>query len=138
MDPMQAELLRLYHDLDEELARLGWTCKACGECCRFSEHGQTLYCTGVEADYLLGSETPKSATEELCAFLVNGTCSRRSRRTICCRTYYCSLVGAGAMEKVTERYLSRLKEIYDRAGQGWDYRSLAKHINDRNASDSKD
>ncbi len=132
-------LIEIYRDLDAEISQLTWTCRACATCCRFADLGHELYITTIEADHLVeGAEIPVAITPEVCPFLIDGKCSRRERRTICCRTYYCCVNGEGLMEALTERYLARLKELHLRLGIPWHYASLSTHLNERNMRAGKE
>ena len=62
---MRDSLERLYQDLDADIARRGWTCRACGACCEFERSGQILFCTSIEADYLAdGGDVPDDVSDQ--------------------------------------------------------------------------
>lgn len=129
---MRDSLAKLYEDLDAEIARRGWTCRACGACCEFERSGQILFCTSIEADYLAdGGDVPDGVSDQTCPFLVDDKCMRRDRRTICCRTFYCQMAGTGEMESLTEEYLKRLKRLHVTNRVEWKYARLAEHLNGR-------
>ncbi len=128
----------LYRDLDADIARRGWKCNACGKCCRFAELGHELYCTEIEAEYLSeASEMTEETLDETCPFLREGRCSRRERRTICCRTYFCAEAGKGDMEAVTEEFLRRLRILHDQKGMPWRYARLTEHLKRRKSNSGK-
>jgi hypothetical protein len=50
---LRAEVLRLYQEVDRQVAAAGPVCVASGRCCRFKEYGHTLFLSNLEADVLL-------------------------------------------------------------------------------------
>jgi len=121
-------LTRLYAWLDAEVARRGWTCRACGECCHFARHGHELFCSALEAAYLFGDDASGEMTDpSVCPFLENERCTRRDRRTLSCRIYHCSASGGDEMSALSEEALSRLKRLHERLGLPWRYASLWRH-----------
>ncbi|GAG33488.1 unnamed protein product [marine sediment metagenome] len=126
------ELARLYRELDAEIARLGWGCRACGECCCFQEHGHELLCSEVEAEYLVtGAQLPEVITDEVCPFLDDRRCTRRQRRTLACRTYFCDAAAEEKMTALTELWTDRLKRLHEHFDIGWKYARLSEHLNRR-------
>lgn len=136
MSPMES-LLDLFRELDAELASHGWSCRGCGACCRFAEFGHSLFISSLEADRLFGDDVPDDAQEHVCVFLVDGHCSRRDRRSLGCRTFYCTESGKGEIESITERYVKRVKELHERSGIPWTYATVASHANRRKTRQGK-
>jgi hypothetical protein len=137
MSPMES-LLELFRELDAELASRGWACRGCSACCRFGEFGHALFLSSLEADLLIGDDVPEHAEEGTCVFLVDGRCSRRGRRALGCRTFYCAEAGKGEIESLTEHYTKRLKELHERSGTPWCYMTVASHANRRKSRARKE
>ena len=129
-DRITRDLVRLYEALQDELDRgAGQTCRACGECCHFGEQIHQLYCSDIEAAYLLaGEEPPEVIRDEVCPFLREGRCSRYERRTLACRTYFCDGDSKELTRALTERYVRRLKALHEQWGRPWRYARLAEHL----------
>ncbi|HUW55148.1 MAG TPA: hypothetical protein VMZ92_00785 [Planctomycetota bacterium] len=126
------ELAQLYRDLDAEMERSGRTCRACGDCCRFAKHGHCLFCSEVEAEFLVaGADVPEAVTDEVCAFLQDGRCTRHDRRTLGCRTYFCDAHGDARTAGQAEAWVGRLKTLHTRFGVAWKYARLSEHLNHR-------
>jgi len=123
----RAELLTLYRELDDEVAKLTTSCKQCGRCCHFVESGLHLFMGPVEASVFFEAPLPGQLTDEgACPYLVEDVCTNRSGRSIGCRTYFCEPLSVEALSRVHERYLNRTKEMADRLGVSWRYVSLSE------------
>ena len=130
-DPFD-DLRMFYHRVDREVERQGWTCRTCGDCCRFTSFGHEVFCTQVEADYLLDAGVPKSPTAEgVCPFLRNNRCTRRARRMLPCRAFFCYPGVSAAVADLTEGFLQELKDLHRRWGLPWRYSRLADHLRGR-------
>ena len=137
-DRLARELTRLYRELDREIAGRAWRCRACGECCHFARHGHDLFCSAVEAEWLAGSdELPPVAQDDVCIFLDSGRCTRRKRRTLGCRTYFCE-APPEEMTVLAESYLARLKSLHKRLEVPWRYDRLSAHLARRNTLHRKE
>ncbi len=53
-------MLKLYAEVDREVAAAGPVCVASGKCCRFKEYGHVLFLSNLEADVLLESPALRS------------------------------------------------------------------------------
>jgi hypothetical protein len=131
----------VYGRVDGLLAAAG-TCKACGNCCRFTPGGIVLFASAVEVAYLLEvAGTPDShgeiprlaalarndsacpASEDAaawrCPYQRENLCAARGGRMLGCRTYFCEPPAREAGERVYEEALHEIRGI---AGQGaWWY-----------------
>jgi Fe-S-cluster containining protein len=137
-DLLVRELTRLYRALDKEIAALGWRCRACGECCRFARHGHQLFCSQVEAEWLAGpAELSVKTDDDVCMFLDGARCTRRRRRTLGCRTYFCQ-APSEQMSTLAETCLARLKSLHERLGMPWRYDRLSSHLARRNTMRHKE
>jgi len=129
MDASRSGLLEIYRLAGEEIeARATLVCKLSGRCCRFREAGHRLYLTALEYEEMvrLGG-TPPAREDGACPGLEDGLCGNREGRALACRTYFCSdEEEAGA---VTERGHARIRELHDRHGLPYVYRSLEDHRN---------
>jgi len=129
MDATRSGLLEIYRLAGEEIeAGSNLVCKLSGLCCRFREAGHRLYLTAVEYEEMarLGG-TPPAREDGACPWLVNGLCANREGRALACRTYFCSdEEEAGA---VTERGHARIRELHEKYGLPYVYRSLEDHRN---------
>ncbi len=129
LDPRaEAELRALYQALDAEVAALGPVCQLSGRCCRFKEHGHTLFVSAPEAQLLLaGAPRPQRAVDggETCPWQdARGHCTARDCRPLGCRVYYCDPSYEGLAYDLSERYIARLKELTDTHGLPWNYAPL--------------
>jgi hypothetical protein len=137
-DRLVRELTRLYRELDQEIAARGWHCRACGECCHFARHGHELFCSQVEADWLSGpDEFARETDDSVCMFFGKVRCTRRDRRTLGCRTYFCG-APAEEMSLLAESFLGRLKSLHERLGVPWRYDRLSAHLSRRKALRNKE
>ena len=128
-EEMLKRLRKLYDEVDAEVASSGWSCRACGKCCRFAEFGHYLFCSEVEAEYLLsGVEIAADVDASVCPFLKDGACTRRRERTLGCRTYFCEKSIQDRMMNLSERYVGLLKELHRQVGAEWRYRPLRDHV----------
>lgn len=137
-DEVLRELGQLYRELDGEIADRRWRCRTCGECCRFARHGQELFCSAPEVEFLMaGSDLSDVVADEACAFLQEARCTRYDRRTLGCRTYFCEAAGGDEMSELSERYVARLKRLHRRFGLAWRYERLSAHLAHRKALSGK-
>ncbi len=124
------EVLQLYEEVDREIAAVDPRCDASGRCCRFKEYGHTLFISQLEADVLL-ADAPKFAgevTADFCPYQVENLCTARDPRPLGCRVYFCDPNYKGVGERLTEKYLKRLKELADRYELGWKYAPLDRFL----------
>jgi len=132
------ELARIYADLDEEIRSRGWSCEGCGDCCRFGKFGHMLYCTEIEAEYLIGEDLAREDFDEgECPYLENSRCIRREGRAIGCRIYHCKGATSDEMSELSEAYVKRLKALHERFGRSWRYAWLGEHVSCRKDWPSK-
>ncbi|HUV38310.1 MAG TPA: hypothetical protein VMY39_01790 [Planctomycetota bacterium] len=133
------ELAHIYADLDAEIARRGWQCRSCGACCDFGKYGHMLYCSELEAEYLIGDRLPSGSCDDgVCPFLEDGRCTRRAQRAIGCRVYQCEGADRETLSQLSEEYVGRLKALHDRFGLTWQYRWVAEHVLRRKALSDKE
>ncbi len=126
-------LAGLYADLERETARLGLTCKACGECCCFDRADHVLYVSRLEADWLrrVAGIRPASGPDR-CPYQEGDVCTARKGRMLGCRLHFCSAAGA-AREKLDALSCAchaRLKRIHDEHNIEWRYRPLYRALDD--------
>jgi len=124
-------VLELYQEVDAEVAAAGPVCIASGKCCRFKEHGHVLFLSNLEADVLLSAapayETPVS--DEFCPFQKVNLCTAREPRPLGCRVYYCDPAYQETGNRITEKYLRRLKVLTEETGINWEYAPLHHFLN---------
>src|ERR1700694_794123 len=112
-DDCRQAVLTLYKEVDAEVRAAGPVCVASGRCCRFKEYGHTLFVSNLEADVLLAQapayEQPVSA--DFCPFQKENLCPAREPRPLGCRVYYCDPAYQETGNRITEKYLRRLKEL---------------------------
>ncbi len=126
MNSLREGLLAIYDDLAADISRAAPVCELSGRCCRFKEYGHTLFLSRPEAELLLEQGLPENAVvhEAGCPFQIDGLCTARERRPLGCRVYYCDPNYAEVGERLSERYITRLKRLHDQSSTGWDYRPL--------------
>ena len=116
-----AKLLAIYAQCEEIAACEGARCKACGRCCRFSEHGHDLYVSSLEAAWMLfAGGRPRALRRGECPYLDHGRCANRTGRALGCRTYFCEGDDESARE-VHETMLGRIKKLSVEAEIPWHY-----------------
>jgi Fe-S-cluster containining protein len=131
---LNAELRTIYTELDQAVSRLGPVCELSGRCCRFKEHGHTLFVSAIEAALLVDlARAPERPLDsgETCPWQDHrGHCAARDARPLGCRVYYCDPAYQPAAALLSEEFISRLKELSGRHGQPWNYAPLHHHLED--------
>jgi len=128
---LRTQVLELYREVDKEVAAAGPVCVASGRCCRFKEYGHVLFVSKLEADVLLAAappyETPVSA--DFCPFQKENLCTAREPRPLGCRVYYCDPNYQETGNRITEKYLEKLKQLADQNVEEWQYAPLHYFLN---------
>src|SRR5438034_7402949 len=135
MSELRRAVLRLYAEVDREVAAAGPVCVASGRCCRFKEYGHTLFLSSLEADVLLAGAPaydPANVTAAFCPFQKGNLCTAREPRPLGCRVYYCDPNYQSTAHRITEKYLHRLKELAQENGVDWRYAPLHNFLNAAN------
>ena len=135
-DPFD-DLRGLYARLDAQVERRGWCCRGCGDCCHFETFGHELFCSDLEADWLLEDASLEPSQTGGCPLLRNNRCTARDRRALSCRTFFCSRELRREVEDLTETFLGQLKELHRRWGRPWAYRRLSEHASIRKGLQNK-
>jgi hypothetical protein len=133
-DEQRQAVLRLYGEVDREVAAAGPVCVASGRCCRFKEYGHTLFVSALEADVLLAAAPPYDAaavTADFCPFQRGNLCTAREPRPLGCRVYYCDPNYQETGQRISEEYLRRLKRLADEQGLPWRYAPLHVFLRER-------
>jgi len=130
-DKLRRQVLELYAEVDAAVAAEGPVCVASGRCCRFREHGHTLFISNLEAEVLLAAAPPYDApvSSDFCPFQRDNLCTAREPRPLGCRVYYCDPAYQAAANRITEEYLRRLKRLADEHGVAWRYAPLHDFLN---------
>ncbi len=128
---LRLEVLQLYNEVDQEVAAAGPLCVASGKCCRFKEYGHTLFLSKLEADVLLAAAPPYEApvSADFCPFQKNNLCTAREPRPLGCRVYFCDPNYQETGNRITEKYLGRLKQITADNDLDWHYAPLHHFLN---------
>src|SRR5437660_670703 len=126
--------MALYEEVDREVAAAGPTCVASGRCCRFKEYGHVLFLSNLEADVLLASALPyeQPVSADFCPFQKESLCTAREPRPLGCRVYYCDPLYQETGNRITEKYLHRLKELARTHAVEWHYAPLHHFLNAAN------
>jgi hypothetical protein len=128
---LRAKVIELYREVDSAVAAAGPVCVASGRCCRFKEYGHTLFLSNLEADVLLDAapayDSPVSA--DFCPFQKDNLCTAREPRPLGCRVYFCDPNYQETGNQITEKYLSKLKQLADVSGIYWEYAPLYHFLN---------
>jgi hypothetical protein len=126
------QLRAIYGELDEAVAELAPVCRLSGRCCRFEEYGHTLFLSAAEAAVLIADAPPPVRPfdrGETCPWQDRGgRCTARDARPLGCRVYFCDPRHDDQAPILTERFLSRLKNLADQRGWPWDYAPLHRHL----------
>jgi hypothetical protein len=131
-DGFRGELYELYAGLDDEVRSRRPVCDLSGRCCRFAEHGHTLFVSAPEAALLMADAPPPARPLDdgaTCPWQdARGRCTARDSRPLGCRTYFCDPSFQDVMPSLAEQFVARLKELVDRLGLPWDYAPLHRHL----------
>lgn len=124
-------VLDLYKEVDTDVAAAGPVCIASGKCCRFKEYGHVLYLSKLEAEVLLAAAPPyeRPVSADFCPFQKDNLCTAREPRPLGCRVYFCDPAYQETGNRITEKYLRRLKELADESGVAWEYAPLHHFLN---------
>jgi hypothetical protein len=130
---LRRRVLEIYREADEEVRAAGPVCVASGRCCRLKEWGHVLYISNLEADVLLAAAPPyeQPVSPDFCPFQKDKLCTAREPRPLGCRVYYCDPNYQETGNRITEKYLHRLKELAKQHGVEWRYAPLHTFLNDR-------
>src|SRR5438445_9501697 len=129
---LQLQIGSLYAAVDRDVAAAGPVCIASGRCCRFKEYGHTLFLSNLEAEVLLAAAPPYEAgsvTADFCPFQKGNLCTAREPRPLGCRVYYCDPNYQETGNRITEKYLRRLKEVAEAHGVAYCYAPLHHFLN---------
>jgi Fe-S-cluster containining protein len=128
---IRQQIMKLYEEVDREVAAAGPVCIASGRCCRFKEYGHTLFLSNLEASVLLADAPAYEApvTADFCPFQRDNLCTAREPRPLGCRVYYCDPTYQTRAGEITEKYLARLKTLADQSGIDWRYAPLHQFLN---------
>ena len=120
------ELRELYRRLDEDLAKLGVECRACGRCCNFHQAAYTLYASGPELALVERESSMPFAikADGTCGFQEGKHCTIRAVRPLGCRTSFCEEPSRRQQQELYETYLRRLKKMASRFNLAWTYRQM--------------
>ena len=129
---VRAQVLDIYREVDREVAAAGPVCVASGRCCRFKEYGHTLFLSKLEAEVLLESAPPYTGpvSGEFCPFQKDNLCTAREPRPLGCRIYFCDPAYQETAATISEKYLTRLKELARERNQPWRYAPLHAFLNE--------
>src|SRR5215207_871692 len=128
---LRRRVLELYAKVDREVAAAGPVCVASGRCCRFKEYGHTLFLSNLEAEVLLEGAPPYQppVSGDSCPFQKDALCTAREPRPLGCRVYYCDPNYQETGNRITEKYLRRLKELAEEHQVSWFYAPLHHFLN---------
>jgi len=131
-DELRRKVLEIYCEADAEVKAAGPVCVASGRCCRFKEYGHVLYISNLEADVLLAAAPPyeKPVASDFCPFQKDKLCTAREPRPLGCRVYYCDPTYQETGNAITEKYLSRLKQLAAEHGVEYRYAPLHTYLNE--------
>ena len=120
-------------EAEEEIAAAGPVCLASGRCCRFKEHGHTLFVSNLEAGVLLSGAPPyqQPVSADFCPFQKENLCTAREHRPLGCRVYYCDPRYQETGNQITEKYLRMLKDLAEASGLEWRYAPLHHFLSER-------
>jgi hypothetical protein len=128
---LRRRVLELYQEVDREVAAAGPVCAASGRCCRFKEYGHVLFVSNLEANVLLAGAPAYQppVSPDFCPFQQERLCTAREPRPLGCRVYYCDPSYQETGNRITEKYLHRLKQLADDHGVAWRYAPLHYFLN---------
>jgi len=121
MTRLFAKLLAIYDQCGKGTGAGGPSCRACGRCCEFAEHGHDLYLSSLEAAWMIfAGGPPQKLRRRECPYFKHGRCGNRAGRALGCRTYFCG--GDGPEARVLhEQALERIRKLSTGAEIPWRY-----------------
>jgi hypothetical protein len=130
-ETVRRQVLELYCEADAAVAAAGPVCVASGRCCRFKEHGHTLFISSLEAEVLLAAAPPyqQPVSADFCPFQKESLCTAREPRPLGCRVYFCDPKYQEKSHEITETYLRHLKALAAEHGLDWQYAPLHHFLN---------
>ena len=130
-EQLRRRVLELYDEVDQAVAIAGPVCIASGRCCRFKEYGHVLYVSNLEAEVLLASAPSyeRPVSKDFCPFQKDNLCTAREPRPLGCRVYYCDPSYQETGQRISEKYLQRLKALANEQGVAWRYAPLHHFLN---------
>ena len=133
-------ILDLYRQIDAEVSAAGPRCEASGRCCRFKAYGHKLYLTSLEAEILLADAPAydQPVDEAGCPFQVDNLCTAREPRPMGCRIYFCDPDYQETANKITEKYLARLRQVVREHDLEWEYAPLHHFLNNGHLAPSSE
>ena len=135
MTHVRLRVLEIYEEADREVAAAGPVCVASGRCCHFKEQGHVLYLSNLEAEVLLASAPPyeQPVSPDFCPFQKENLCTAREPRPLGCRVYYCDPGYQETSNRITEKYLQKLKALSLELEIAWQYAPLHSFLNNPSA-----
>ena len=107
------EVDAIYQWIDQQLAQMDSSCRACGDCCDFESFGHKLYITTPELLYFQHFISPQAMTTGICPYRIDGKCTVYPYRFSGCRVFSCK----GDAEKenaLCEQAIKKLKTLCDK------------------------
>ncbi len=122
----------IYAWLDEQLAALDRSCRACGDCCDFEAFGHRLYVTTPELMFFMHSisqDLIKRGQEPfildmpdgICPYRVEGRCSVYPYRFSGCRIFTCGGSDTEQENLLCEQAIHKFKALCVRYGVPYHY-----------------
>ena len=132
-----SDVQAVYQWLEEQLAGLDQSCRACGDCCDFESFGHLLYVTTPELLYFQHSMGPqiRQMKAGVCPYRIDGKCSVYPYRFSGCRIFSCK----GDEEKenaVCELAVSKFKALCNEYGVVYQYVYLKDGLELLNKNDT--
>jgi len=126
------ELGRILHQADQAADEQRWTCRACGQCCRFEQFGHKLFVTAGELAFLIRPAAPwqdlRSGTRanpaEMCPYQHGNRCLARDSRTLGCRLFFCDPAATDWFSSVYEDIHDQIKRLHAAHGLPYLYVEL--------------
>jgi hypothetical protein len=109
------EVDAIYQWLDEQLAEMDSSCRACGDCCDFESFGHKLYVTTPELVYFQNhlDHPVKAMTTGICPYRIDGQCTVYRYRFSGCRIFSCK-EDAEKENALCEKAISKFKALCDK------------------------
>lgn len=125
------DLVALYAEVDEVVARHRPVCDVSGRCCRFDEVDHELWATELEIAHAVSvAGGVPEASAGLCPWHVEGLCTLRDGRPLGCRTYFCDPAWAQTGPEVHELFHRRLGALHEKHGAVYGYRRFVDAVRD--------
>lgn len=106
----------MYDEVDRKIAKGGYSCSNCKECCNFEISGLSLFVTNIEFEYFrMNTDKIRIPEGNICPYLdKEDGCSVRNIRPLGCRTFFCNPSDEIELSEIYEEALAKIKAFVEK------------------------